>query len=145
MAKADTDMTWRYGRAPQGQRARAGTPAGRWRTLTILGAIRRSGWAATMTIEAATDGEIFLADLEQVLCPQLEPGDVVVLDNLAAAQGPGRARTHQTAAAHRHCPFPVRAGSMPRRSPGRSDSTERSGLLPPLRLRSMIYLRHGPY
>src|ERR1700676_1014046 len=37
-----------------------------------------------MTIEAPTDGEIFLAYLEQVLCPQLEPGDVVMMDNLAA-------------------------------------------------------------
>jgi transposase len=37
-----------------------------------------------MTIEAPTDGEIFLAYLEQVLCPQLQPGDVVVMDNLAA-------------------------------------------------------------
>ena len=37
-----------------------------------------------MTIEAATDGEIFLAYVEQVLCPQLRPGDIVVMDNLAA-------------------------------------------------------------
>jgi transposase len=37
-----------------------------------------------MTIEAATDGEIFLAYLEQVLCPQLQPGDIVVMDNLSA-------------------------------------------------------------
>ena len=37
-----------------------------------------------MTIEAPTDAEIFLAYLEQVLGPQLQPGDVVVMDNLAA-------------------------------------------------------------
>ena len=37
-----------------------------------------------MTIEAPTDGEIFLAYLEQVLGPQLQPGDIVVMDNLAA-------------------------------------------------------------
>lgn len=37
-----------------------------------------------MTIEAATDGEIFMAYLEQVLCPQLQPGDIVVMDNLSA-------------------------------------------------------------
>ena len=37
-----------------------------------------------MTIEAPTDGEIFLTYLEQVLGPQLQPGDVVVMDNLAA-------------------------------------------------------------
>ncbi len=37
-----------------------------------------------MTIEAATDGDIFLAYLDQVLCPRLRRGDVVVMDNLAA-------------------------------------------------------------
>jgi len=35
-----------------------------------------------MTIAAPTDGDIFLAYLEEVLCPQLRPGQVVVLDNL---------------------------------------------------------------
>lgn len=84
-----TEMTRRYGRAQGGQRVTEGTPAGHWRTLTVLGAVRRAGWVATMTIEAATDGEIFLAYLEQVLCPQLRPGDVVVMDNLAAHKVPG--------------------------------------------------------
>ena len=79
-----TEMTRRYGRAPRGERVGEGTPAGHWRALTVLGAIRLSGWVATMTIEAATDGEIFLAYVEQVLCPQLQPGDIVVMDNLAA-------------------------------------------------------------
>lgn len=79
-----TEMTRRYGRAVRGERVGEGTPAGHWRTLTVLGAIRMSGWVATMTIEAATDGEIFLAYLEQVLCPQLQPGDIVVMDNLSA-------------------------------------------------------------
>lgn len=77
-------MTRRYGRGLRGARVREGTPGGHWRTLTILGAIRTSGWVATMTIEAATDGDVFLAYLEQVLCPQLRPGDVVVMDNLSA-------------------------------------------------------------
>jgi transposase len=79
-----TEMTRRYGRAARGERVAEGTPAGHWRTLTVLGAIRMSGWVATMTIEAATDGEIFMAYLEQLLCPQLQPGDIVVMDNLSA-------------------------------------------------------------
>ena len=79
-----TDMTRRYGRARRGRRVREGTPAGRWRTLSILGAVRRCGWVAVMSVEAATDGEIFLAYLARVLGPQLQPGDVVVMDNLAA-------------------------------------------------------------
>ena len=39
---------------------------------------------ATMTIEAATDAEIFLAYLDHVLCPALRPGNVVVMDNLSS-------------------------------------------------------------
>ena len=79
-----TEMTRCYGRARGGRRLREGVPAGHWRTLSVLGAIRRSGWVAAMTIEAATDGEVFLAYLERVLGPQLRPGDVVVMDNLSA-------------------------------------------------------------
>ena len=77
-------MTRHYGRGPRGQRVREAVPAGHWRTLTILGAVRRGGWVAAMTIEAATGGDIFLAYLDQVLCPRLRRGDVVVMDNLAA-------------------------------------------------------------
>jgi transposase len=42
------------------------------------------GMVATMTVEAATDTDIFLAYLDEVLCPQLRPGDVVVMDNLSS-------------------------------------------------------------
>ena len=58
-----------------------------------------------MTIEAATDGDIFLAYVEQVLCPQLGPGDVVVMDNLAAHKVAGvRDRIQQTGAELRYLP-----------------------------------------
>ena len=100
-----TEMTRRYGRGPGGERVREGTPGGHWRTLTVLGAIRLSGWVATMTIEAATDGEIFLAYVEQVLCPQLQPGDIVVMDNLAAHKVAGvRELIENTGARLRYLP-----------------------------------------
>jgi transposase len=78
-----TEMTRRYGRAPQGERVRESAPAGHWRTLTLLGAITCEGLLATMSIESPTDGDIFLAYLEQILCPRLQPGQVVVMDNLS--------------------------------------------------------------
>ena len=37
-----------------------------------------------MTIEAATDTDVFLAFLDHALCPQLKHGDVVIMDNLSA-------------------------------------------------------------
>jgi len=73
-----------YGRAPKGQRIRDRVPGGHGKMLTILGAMDHTGMLATMTIEAATDGDVFLAFLDQVLCPKLRTGHVVVMDNLSA-------------------------------------------------------------
>ena len=69
-----TEMTRRYGRALPGERVREGTPAGHWHTLTLPRAITTAGLLATMTMESPTDTDIFLAYLEQVLCPRLRPG-----------------------------------------------------------------------
>jgi transposase len=79
-----TSMTRFYARSFAGQRVHEATPGGHWKIMTILGAMSLRGMIATMTIEAATDAEIFLAYVEQVLCPALKPGDVVVMDNLSS-------------------------------------------------------------
>jgi transposase len=77
-------MTRLYARSLGGSRIHESTPGGHWKIMTILGAISLRGMIATMTIEAATDAEIFLAYVEHVLCPSLKPGDVVVMDNLSS-------------------------------------------------------------
>lgn len=79
-----TSMTRLRARSAGGRRIREAIPGGHWKMLTILGAIGLRGMVAAMTVEAATDTEVFLAYLEQVLCPRLKPGDVVVMDNLSA-------------------------------------------------------------
>jgi len=38
-----------------------------------VGAIQLDGMFAPMTVEAATDAEIFLAYVDRVLCPELNP------------------------------------------------------------------------
>lgn len=81
---ATTQMTRNYGRAPRGERVVEGTPNSHWHTLTMLAALTREGLQAPMTIESPTDGDVFLAYLEQVLCPRLRSGQVVIMDNLAA-------------------------------------------------------------
>lgn len=78
-----TQLTRLWGRAPRGQRIAETTPQGHWKVLTVLGAMGLGGVRAAMTIESATDGEVFLAYLEQVLAPKLRVGDVVVMDNLS--------------------------------------------------------------
>jgi transposase len=77
-------MTRQWGRAPRGQRIDEATPQGHWEILTTLGAMSLRGIEAVMTVPSATDGEVFRTYVEQVLCPKLQPGDVVVMDNLSA-------------------------------------------------------------
>jgi len=52
--------------------------------MTIPGAMSLRGMVATMTIEEATDAEIFRAYVDRVLCRALRPGSVVVMDNLSS-------------------------------------------------------------
>ena len=79
-----TEMTRRYGWGPRSERVREAVPAGHWRTLTVLAALTTEGVLASMSIESPTDGDVFLAFVEQVLVPRLQPGHLVILDNLAA-------------------------------------------------------------
>jgi transposase len=82
----DTRMTRRFARAPRGVRARGAVPCGRWRRLTLIGALGRGGLAAMMSVAAATSTAVFKAFVEQVLAPALRdrPGALIVMDNLAA-------------------------------------------------------------
>ena len=77
-------MTRLYARSTGGGRICETTPGGRCKIMTILGAIGLAGIIASMTIEEATDGDIFLAYIERILCPALKPGDAVVMDNLSS-------------------------------------------------------------
>ena len=80
-----TSMARRYGRSPRGQRAFAKVPFGTWKRLSVLSALGIEGVLATMSIEAATDGDTFAAYLEAVpvmdnLRPHKTPEVQAVLD-----------------------------------------------------------------
>ena len=77
-------MTPLYGRAPRGERALERVPQNYGENLTLIGALSLNGLQAPMTVDGVTDGEVFRAYVEQVLCPTLESGDVMVMDNLGA-------------------------------------------------------------
>ena len=92
-------MTRPYARASRGVRIHEATPQGHWKMLTLLGAMSRRGMVAMMTIEEATDEDIFLAYLDHVLCPRLNPGEVVVMDNISSHKVDGvRQRIEQCGA-----------------------------------------------
>jgi transposase len=77
-------MTRLYGRAPRGERALGSTPQNYGENITMLGALSAVGLEAMMTVNGATDAEVFAAFMREVLAPTLRPGDIVVLDNLSA-------------------------------------------------------------
>jgi transposase len=81
---ASTKMARLRGRAPRGERCRASIPHGHWKTTTFTAALRLDGLAAPMVLDGPMHGTAFRAYVEQVLVPELRPGDVVVMDNLPA-------------------------------------------------------------
>lgn len=85
---AKTNMTRQYGRARKGQRIKDHAPHGHWNTTTLVAAVGRMGSSAPMVLEGPMDGAAFEAYVEQVLCPTLEPGMIVVMDNLRPHKTP---------------------------------------------------------
>lgn len=81
---AATNMVRRYGWAPRGERLLVAAPYGHWRTTTFVAGLRSTGLVAPLVLDGPMTGPAFLAYVEQFLVPVLRPGDVVVLDNLAA-------------------------------------------------------------
>jgi transposase len=55
----------------------------------MLAALSSQGVEAVMTIDGATDAEVFRVYVEQVLRPTLRPGDIVIMDNLRAHKAAG--------------------------------------------------------
>ena len=79
-----TNMARRYGRSPSDRRLVAVVPHGHWRTTTFVAGLRQTGIVAPLVLDGPMTGPAFCAYVEQFLAPALAPGDVVVLDNLAA-------------------------------------------------------------
>ena len=82
---AHTALTRTHGRAPVGQRVSANTP-GRWESITLTCGLRLSGVTAPLAFVGATNTSTFETYVEEVLVPELKPGDLVVWDNLKPHQ-----------------------------------------------------------
>jgi len=81
---AKDNMVRLYGRCPRGRRLLDKVPLARWETTTFVAALRWNGLTAPMVLDGPINGEWFLAYVEQVLCPTLRAGDVVILDCLGS-------------------------------------------------------------
>lgn len=121
-----TKMARLRGRAPRGERCVAAVPRGHWKTTTFTAGLRLSGMMAPMVLDGAMNGPAFLAYVEQVLVPEIGPGDIVVMDNLPAhkvagvrqaieAAGATLRQARRTGQDHPACTAAPIAGVEPRR------------------------------
>ncbi|WP_394099257.1 IS630 family transposase [Xanthobacter versatilis] len=85
---ASTNMARRHGRCRRGQRLRVGVPHGHWKTTTFVAGLRSTGMVAPMVLDGPINAVAFQAYVDQVLVPELSPGDIVVMDNLGSHKGP---------------------------------------------------------
>ena len=81
---ASTKMARLRGRAPRGERCHTAVPRGHWKTTTFTAGLRLGGLVAPMALDGPMNGDAFRAYVEQVLVPELNKGDVVIMDNLPA-------------------------------------------------------------
>ncbi len=80
-------LTTRYARAPKGERARGKAPRNWGKNVTLISSISLEGVGPSMSIEGSSDKESFSLYLREVLCPALERGQLVVMDNLSVHRG----------------------------------------------------------
>ncbi|MEM9900071.1 MAG: IS630 family transposase [Pseudomonadota bacterium] len=100
-----TKMTRLRGRSPQGTRLEAEAPFGHWRTQTFIAGLRIDELSAPCVLDGPLSADLlcksparqrmnraaFDAYIETQLAPTLQPGDVVIADNLSS---------HKSAQAH---------------------------------------------
>ncbi len=73
-----------YGYAPRGERLYLPVPRSRGKNTTLLSSMTIEGMGPSLSVEGSTTARVFETYLEEVLLPNLEPGQIVVMDNLSA-------------------------------------------------------------
>jgi transposase len=76
-------LTPLYARAPKGERAQRSVPRTRGKNMTLIASLSVEGIGASMILEGGVDALAFETSIEQVLAPSLQPGQIVVMDNLS--------------------------------------------------------------
>ena len=78
-----TNLTRIEGRSLRGKRLTASAPFGSWGTQSLIAGLGSSELIAPWVIKGAMDGPALAAYIRDALIPEIEPGTVVILDNLA--------------------------------------------------------------
>jgi transposase len=85
---ASTTMARRHGRCARGERLRSGVPHGHWKTTTFVAGLRRSAMVAPWVLDGPMNRDAFTTYVARVLVPELQPGDIVIMDNLSSHKAP---------------------------------------------------------
>lgn len=78
----------RYGRAPHDERCLGTAPRNYPTNLTLIASCTVHGIGPSMVLDGAANGEAFRVYVEQILVPGLQPGQIVVMDNLNVHKNP---------------------------------------------------------
>jgi transposase len=83
-----TNMTPIRGRCAVGDRLVAKVPHGHRKTLTFVATLRYNGICAPCLLDKPMNAISFRAYIEQFVVPTLQPGEILVMDNLSSHKGP---------------------------------------------------------
>lgn len=78
-----TSLARLFAWAQRGQRAVVRLPRNHGKNTTLVAALTWDGIQAPWTVEGAMDTAAFVVYIQEVLAPTLQPGQIVVLDNLS--------------------------------------------------------------
>ena len=87
-----TNLTRLRGRSLKGERLYGTAPFGKWGTQTFIAGLTQNALIAPWVIIGAMDGLAFETYVKTQLAPALEPGTVVILDNLSTHKSPRAAQ-----------------------------------------------------
>ena len=77
-----TSLAPMYGYSSKGERLNVSVPRNRGKNMTLLASISLEGMGPSLAVEGSTTAEVFETYLEHVLLPELEEGQVVIMDKL---------------------------------------------------------------
>jgi len=77
-------MTRLYGYSLKGERIEECVPDVRFERTSIIAAIGLKGIIAPMTYKDTLNGELFTAYIKEVLVKEIEPGEILLMDNLSS-------------------------------------------------------------
>ena len=73
-----------YGWGLRGKRVKDYVPDARWKSLSILSALRSDGNTESIIYEGGLTGELFKTWLKECLLPILNKDDVLIMDNMSS-------------------------------------------------------------